>query len=86
MAGLPPDGDWLVQNIDGNVVVYHRHTEEEIVKYPASDDNAMCKAQGAIHNDPRLTDEQKCFAHFWCGYFHAYLGSGNMTTKVPDGD
>jgi len=72
MAQLPPDGTWLIQQIDGKVVIFHRHTEEEILSYDANDYNAAAQAQKIIFDSDKLDDEQKCFAHFWCGYFHAH--------------
>lgn len=80
MAQLPPDGDWLVQQIDGQVVVFHRDTEEEIVRFHPWDSDAIAKAQKTIHDDERLDPEQKCFAHFWCGYFYAHA---NPEMKEP---
>lgn len=76
MAGLPPDGEWLVQKIDGGLVsVFNRSTEEVIVSFNPSDGDQTAKAQRTIYDSDRLTDEQKCFAHFWSGYFHAHLSS-----------
>lgn len=72
MAQLPPDGEWLVQQIDGVVVVYHRYSEEEITRFDPSDSDASAKAQRVIAHDLRLTEEQRCFAHFWSGYFYAH--------------
>jgi len=72
MAQLPPDGDWLVQQIDGMVIVFRRHTEEEIVRFDPGDANASAQAQAVIDASDRLTDEQKTFAHFWSGYFYAH--------------
>jgi hypothetical protein len=72
MAQLPPDGDWLVQQIDGIVVVFRRYTEEEIIRFDPGDKKASAQAQAVIHASDRLTDEQKCFAHFWSGYFYAH--------------
>lgn len=72
MAQLPPDGTWLVQQIGNQVIVFQRHTEEEVVRFDASDGNAAAKAQKVIYDDPRLTPEQKQFASFWSGYFYAY--------------
>ena len=77
MAGLPPDGEWLVQQIDGQVVVFHRYTEEEIVRFDPSDANMAAKAQQPIAATDKLTSEQKCFAHFWCGYFYAHATGVN---------
>lgn len=70
MAQLP-DGKWLMQQIDGYVVLFHRYTEEELIKYDATDANATAQAQGAIHKLDELDDEQKSMAHFWSGYFYA---------------
>lgn len=70
MAQLPPDGEWLVQQIYGMVVVFNQFSQEEIIRFDPRDANATAIAQGTIHQNALLTDEQKCFAHFWCGYFH----------------
>lgn len=72
MAQLPPDGDWLIQQIGGEVILFHRYTEEEIVRFDPSDGNAAAQAQSVIAHDGRLNNEQKCFAHFWSGYFYAH--------------
>jgi hypothetical protein len=64
--------NWLIQQIGGEVILFQRYTEEEIVKFPAGDGDASAKAQKVIHDDDRLTDEEKCFAHFWSGYFYAH--------------
>lgn len=63
--------DWLIQQIGGEVILFRRHTEEEIVRFDPSDGNAAAQAQKVIYDDDRLTDEEKCFAHFWSGYFYA---------------
>lgn len=70
MARLPSE-DYLIQQIAGMVVLYHHDTEEEIVKFDPRDANATAVAQKTIH-DSELSDEDKCFAHFWSGYFHAH--------------
>lgn len=87
MAVLPGE-DWLVQQIGETVVVFHRHTEEEVVRFDPSDTNASAKAQLVIDQSDRLSEEQKTFAHFWCGYFYAHngFGQGNMSNvQRPDG-
>jgi hypothetical protein len=71
MAQLP-SGDWLIQQIDGNVILFHRHTEEEVVRFDPTSADASAVAQKIIHDEPRLTLEDKCFAHFWSGYFYAH--------------
>jgi len=70
MAQLPPDGTWLMQMVDNDIILFHRHTEEEILRVNCQDRDAIGKAQLVIHESDRLTPEQKCFAHFWCGYFY----------------
>jgi hypothetical protein len=72
MAQLPPDGEWLIQQIDGEVVLFRRYTEEEIVRFNPQNGNESARAQKTIYDSELLTPEQKCFAHFWCGYFYAY--------------
>lgn len=75
MASLPPDGEWLVQQHGGEVVLFHRHTEEEILRVAADDVNGMAQAQRTIYDSDKLNDEQKCFAHFWFGYFYGHATS-----------
>lgn len=72
MAQLPPDGEWLVQQIGGRVVLFQRHTEYELASWPVDSADATMRAQKVIHDSDLLTDEQKCFAHFWAGYFWAH--------------
>ena len=72
MAQLPPDGTYLVQQIGDRVILFHRHTEVEIVSAQADDGDAMARAQAAIHKSPELDVEQKSMAHFWFGYFYAH--------------
>lgn len=71
MAQLPGE-QWLIQQIDGEVILFHRDTEEEIVRFDPANPDHTALAQGAIARDPRLDQEQKSFAHFWSGYFHAH--------------
>lgn len=66
------DGEWLIQQIGGEVILFREHTEEEIVHFDPTDANAAAQAQKVIHDDERLSPEEKCFAHFWSGYFYAY--------------
>lgn len=73
MTRLPGDR-YLIQQIDGTVILFEDYTEKEIVRFNPSDRNATCKAQKVIH-DSELTDEEKCFAHFWSGYFYAHATS-----------
>ena len=72
MAQLPPDGDWLIQQIDGRVRLFHRYTEQEILNFDPSDANSAAQAQRTIYESSELNDEQKCFAHFWSGYFYGH--------------
>ena len=54
------------------MIVFHRDTEEEIVRFDPSDGDAAAQAQKTIYDSDRLDPEQKCFAHFWAGYFYAH--------------
>ena len=72
MAQLPPDGTWLIQQIGGEVILFHRWTEQEIVRFNPADADAAAKAQAVIYATEELDDEQKSMAHFWSGYFYAH--------------
>lgn len=63
---------WLMQQIGGEVILFHRHTEEELLRFDPSDADAAAGAQKAIYDLEQLDPEQKCFAHFWSGYFYAH--------------
>lgn len=71
MARLPSER-YLIQQIGTDVVLFEDHTEREIVRFDPSDADAAAVAQQAIHDEPGMSDEDKCFAHFWSGYFYAY--------------
>ncbi len=66
------NGEWLMQQIGGQVILFHEHTEEEILRFDPADANAAAQSQEIIHRDERLGPEEKCFAHFWSGYFYAH--------------
>lgn len=68
MARLPSD-QYLIQQIDGVVVLFEDMSEREIVRFDPSDDDDTAQAQKVIY-DSDLSDEDKCFAHFWSGYFY----------------
>lgn len=72
MAQLPPDGTWLIQSIDGDVILAHRDTQEVLARWEAGDPNSFGPGLATVHADPRLTEEAKAFAAFWAGYFYAY--------------
>lgn len=72
MARLP-SGDFLIQQIGDNVILFEDGTERDIVRFPVTDRDAIAKGQKAIH-DSELSSEDKSFAHFWSGYFYAHSG------------
>ncbi len=72
MAQLPPNGDYLVQQIGDRVILFHRHTEVEIASAQADDGEAHMWALARIHKAPELNIEQRSIAGFWFGYFYAY--------------
>lgn len=71
MARLPSQM-FLMQQIEGMVVLFHEDSEEEIVRYNPSDDAATMQALHTIHETTLLSEEDKYFAHFWAGYFYAH--------------
>jgi len=62
-------GGWLIQQIDGLVILSNQYYDEEVVRFDPSDANECAKAQKTIY-DSKLSAEDKCFAHFWSGYFY----------------
>lgn len=70
MAQLPPDGNYLIQQVGTEVILFERGTNEDLVRYPVGDANATAKAQKTISELPELSIEQRAFAHFWSGYFY----------------
>lgn len=70
MAQLPSERR-LIRRIGGEVALFNRDVEEVIVRFDPSDADATARAQKVISNSD-LTEEDKAFAHFWCGYFYAH--------------
>ena len=70
MARLAQDSMWLIQQIGGEVILFQEGTEAEIVRFDPSDSDATARAQKIIYDAVSLTNEEKCFAHFWSGYFY----------------
>lgn len=75
MAAQLPSEKWLMQQIGGRVILFNPDTEDEIVEFDPGDAHACAQAQAAIHNSTALSSEDKCFAHFWSGYFYAHAQS-----------
>jgi hypothetical protein len=71
MARLP-SRTYLIQQIGAEVIIFHEYTEKEIVRFDPSSGDAAAKAQKVIYDSPDLSAEDKCYAHFWSGYFHAH--------------
>lgn len=70
MARLAQDSPWLIQQNSGVVTISNEYTHEEIVSYDVMDADATGRAQKDIAFS-QLGEEEKCFAHFWAGYFYA---------------
>lgn len=81
MARLPSER-YLVQSQGDQVVLFEDYTERELVRVTASDGNAMAMAQKAVYDAEDLSPEDKCFAHFWFGYFWAFASYPEM--PVPE--
>lgn len=71
MARLPSER-FLIQQLDGEVILFEEGSEREIVRFDPADRDATARAQHTIHAEPSMSDEDKCFAHFWSGYFYAH--------------
>lgn len=71
MAQLPSQR-WVMQQIGDEVILFDRDTEIEIAKFNPANADATAKAQKTIHDSDELDEQDRCFAHFWSGYFHAH--------------
>lgn len=72
MARLPGMG-YLMQQIDGLVILFEDGSEREIVRFDPADGIAVQNALEVIRAS-ELSEEDACFALVWAGYFHAYAG------------
>jgi len=80
MARLPSEL-YVIQQNDGIVTLSEDGSQREIARFDPADANATARAQKTIY-DSELSDEDKCFAHFWSGYFHAHAG-GEQPSAEP---
>lgn len=79
MARLPSER-FLMQQIGGAVILFEDFTEREIARFDPADGIAVQNALEVIRASDDLGDEDKCFACFWAGYFHAYA---DRSPEVP---
>ena len=70
MARLPSE-QFLIQQIGTRVILFEDHSEREIVSFNPRNIKEVIEAQKIIH-ESELTLEDKCFAHFWSGYFYSF--------------
>ena len=70
MARLPSE-QYLMQQADGLVRLFEDFTEQLVIQFDPADGIAVANALHAIRGS-ELGDEDKAFACFWAGYFHAY--------------
>jgi hypothetical protein len=73
MARLPSE-KYLMQQIGNRVVLFEDYTERQLVSFDPSDANAAAQAQKIISDLSELSEEDRCFAHFWSGYFYGTNG------------
>jgi hypothetical protein len=71
MARLPGER-YLIQQHGGVVSLFDELTDAVLVTFDPSDQDEVARAQKQIYDLSVLTDEQKCFAYFWSGYFYAH--------------
>lgn len=76
MAVLP-DQRHRITSVEGTTVVLSDETGETVDSFRINDPNSFGPALQRIWFNPDLSDECKCFAAFWCGYFYAHA-------DVPD--
>jgi hypothetical protein len=79
MAKLPSER-YLIQQSGGTVRLFENYTEALIAAFDPADGIAVQNALEAVRASDDLGDEDKCFACFWAGYFHAYA---DRNPEVP---
>jgi antitoxin (DNA-binding transcriptional repressor) of toxin-antitoxin stability system len=90
MARLPSE-QYLMQQIGAQVILFEDFTEREVARFDPSDGIAAANALDAIQRS-ELSDEDKCYACFWAGYFHAYADPSpemrreTYVAEVDDGE
>jgi hypothetical protein len=62
----------VMQQSDGIVRLFEDGSEDIITIFDPADGIVVAWALDAIRNSARLSDEDKCFALLWAGYFHAH--------------
>jgi hypothetical protein len=73
MAQLP-GGRYLMQQIGGDVVMFERYTEDEIVRFDPASSGSVEQGLAVLRVSGGLLAEEECFAAFWAGYFAAHAG------------
>jgi hypothetical protein len=68
MARLP-SGQYLIQQIGEEVILFEEITEVEVGRFNPASSIDSAKFQKVIH-DSELPPADKAFAHFWSGYFY----------------
>lgn len=81
MARLPSE-QYIMQQMDGLVVLFEDFTECEIVRFDPSNSVATMAVLEIIR-ESELADEDRCFACFWAGYFHAYACPDPQVVQEP---
>jgi hypothetical protein len=81
MARLP-SMTYLVQQIGRWVICFEDFTEREIAKFDAGDLDGAMAALDVIRGS-ELSDEDRCYASFWAGYFAFHGGAQLPVTGCP---
>jgi hypothetical protein len=74
MARLPSE-QWLIQQVDGIVILFEDGSEREVCRFDPSDGKMTARTLEVIFRSELLSDEDKCFAIFWAGYFYNAAGA-----------
>lgn len=74
MARLP-SGEFLVQQIGDDVVVFEGYTERQIARFNPTNAESMLDGIRAI-SVSELSSDDKAMAQFWSGYFYAHAVAG----------
>lgn len=75
MAQLP-NSNLLIQQNYGIVSIFDRYSQEVYFHFNPANADETARTMAEIWHDGRMSDEDKCFAIFWSGYFYAHAEQG----------
>jgi hypothetical protein len=61
---------WLMQQVEGVVVLFNEYIDEQITEFKPSRSLSVANAIEEIKTTDKLNQDDKTLAIFWAGYFY----------------